>query len=72
MTDHQAHIDKFRARVARFMKRHKMAPSTFGRKALGDPGFVRRLNAGLVPRPTTMNTAERFMAEYAEAQKRAA
>ena len=72
MTDHQIHIDRFIARVQRFMKRHRMAQSTFGRKALGNPKFVYLLLDGRVPRPATMNAVERFMAEYAEAQKRAA
>jgi hypothetical protein len=71
MTNHQAAIDRFRSRVAKFIKRHKIAPSTFGRKALGDPTFFALLQAGRVPRPETMNAVERFMAEYAEAKRAA-
>jgi len=72
MTDHHTYIERFRARVERFLKRHKMAASTFGRLAQNNSKFVHNMRAGRIPRPATMNEIDRFMVEYNAAQKRAA
>lgn len=63
MTKHQ--VADLHGRVTRFLKRHGMKPTKFGRLAMNDPGFVKGLlKEGRSP---TMRTAERietFMKEY--------
>lgn len=57
--------DKLYARIERFMKRHGMAPSVFGRTVLGDPSFVLRLRApGKQVKSATIDRINRFMSEY--------
>ncbi len=38
--------DRLNAEINRFLDATGMAPSTFGRRALNDPGFIKRLRAG--------------------------
>ena len=40
--------------VEKFLNRSDIAPSSFGRKALGDPRFVFDLRNGRDPRPRTV------------------
>ena len=53
------------AQVEGFCKREGMAPTTFGRKALGDGRFVARLRAGGRVRATTLDKVRRFLADHA-------
>lgn len=41
-------------RIERHMQRTKMAPTRFGREALGDPQFVFQLRHGREPRSKTV------------------
>lgn len=38
--------EQFRIRVASFIKRNNIAPTTFGRKVMGDPAWTSRLIEG--------------------------
>lgn len=58
------HVSDVQARVARFLKRHGMKPTKFGRLALKDPGFVRGLNEGRSPTMRTVERLETFMEGY--------
>lgn len=49
--------------VERFLARTGMAPTSLGRRVLGDPSFVRRLKGGRVPR---LDTADRLLAFMGE------
>ena len=51
--------DVFVAEVEEFLECAGMDPSAFGREAVGDPGFVRRLRAG---RTTTLETVDQVTA----------
>jgi predicted transcriptional regulator len=72
MTDHSTHHKKFSSRVERFLRRHGMAPSTFGRLAQNNSKFIHNMRAGRISRPETMNQIERFMRDYEAEQKKAA
>ena len=61
---HTEHLDKFKARVERFLRRTGMAPGCFGREAMSDPTFVFDLRNGKSPRPQTMDRAELYMRHY--------
>lgn len=61
------HVDRckiFAARVERFIKRHKIAPSRFGRDVSNEPTLVFRLRAGVMPRADTMDRIELYMRDY--------
>lgn len=49
--------------VERFLAETGMAPTSLGRRVLGDPSFVRRLKGGRVPR---LDTADRLLAFMGE------
>ena len=51
------------AQVEEFCEREGMAQTTFGRKAVGDGGFVAGLRAGRRPRPATRDKVRRFLAD---------
>ena len=51
--------DAFRASIDHFLERTGMSQSQFGRRAVGDPGFVRQIRAGRSP---TMRVAQRVIA----------
>jgi len=48
--------------IGRFLMKHGMAPSRFGRDAIGDPGFVAALRRGRVVRIETWNRIHDFIA----------
>lgn len=52
------------ASVRNFLKRTDMPPSTFGRRAAGDPRFYSDMKSGRVPRPQTAARIRQFMADY--------
>ncbi len=56
--------DRFVARVERFIKRHKIAPSRFGRDAVRDQNFVFELRGGKILRPDRMDQVEAYMRDY--------
>lgn len=64
MTKHRENVARFKARVERFLKRHKMAPSTFGRLSCNRSKLVSDLRRGLEPTPATMDALEQWMADY--------
>lgn len=51
-------------RVARFIKKHGMKPSRFGKLAVGDPCFVLELLRGRSPTLRTVERIEKFMKGY--------
>lgn len=61
---HTEQLDKFKARIERFLKRTGMAPGCFGREAMGDPTFVFDLRNGKSPRPQTMDRAELYIDQF--------
>lgn len=64
MTKHRDHVARFRQRVERFLKKHKMAPSTFGRLSCNRSKLVSDLRNGLEPTPSTMDALEQWMRDY--------
>ena len=58
--------DVFVASVEEFLECTGMHPGTFGREAVGDPGFVRHLRAG---RTTTLEKVDRVVA-FTESRRR--
>lgn len=50
--------------VESFLRRHRMAPSQFGRYAAQDPRLVTDLRAGREPRPPLDARVRGFMAGY--------
>lgn len=49
-----------------FVDLHGMSPITFGRKALGDPHFVKELREGRDIRVSTLDRVQNFMLTYGE------
>ena len=60
------------ALIADYCERTSTAPSTFGRRALGDPGFVARLQSGGQCLPRTMDRVRAYMAENPSGARKAA
>lgn len=58
--------EKLLKEIQAFLARHKMAPSRFGRLAMGDPNFLLRFrkNRDRDLRSTTIDRLRRWMAEY--------
>lgn len=52
--------------VEKFLRRHDMPPTKFGRLAAQDPRFVEDLRNGRIPRPQTQRRVEHFMNTYPE------
>ncbi len=50
--------------INEFLTKHKMAPATLGRDALGDMGFVLRLRAGRDIRIGTADRVRAYMRTY--------
>lgn len=48
-------LEQFRARVAAYLKRTGISPTTFGRDVLGDSAWVLRLMKGAEPKERTRN-----------------
>lgn len=51
-------------RVESFIRREKMPPSTFGRKAVGASNLIYRLRDGANITTATIERVEAFMREY--------
>lgn len=49
--------------IENHLRRMGVAPSSFGRAALGDPRLVRDLRAGRSPRPTTEARLRAYLRE---------
>jgi len=47
--------------IERYLARTGMKPSQFGRRAVGDPSFVREISNGRQPRPETVARVLEFM-----------
>ena len=58
----------FLAEIEAFLARERVAASTFGRAAIGDPSFVRELREGRAPSLRLVDRARAYMA----ARRRAA
>jgi hypothetical protein len=54
--------DAFLAEIDAFLAHERMAPSTFGRFAVGDPKFVRELREGRAPSLRLVDRARAYMA----------
>jgi hypothetical protein len=61
---YQDSYEAFVARCERFVARHDLAPSRFGRDAVNDPRFITDMRRGKVPRPATMDKVEEYMRHY--------
>lgn len=48
--------------IGAFLMKHSMAPSRFGRDAVGDPGFIASVRAGREVRPDTWLRVHAFIA----------
>ena len=59
-------LQSFIRRVERFMKRHGVTPSRFGKEAVNDPNFVFDLRSGRKPNVVLMESVERWMRAYTE------
>lgn len=57
-------LSAFTEEVASFLKTSRMAPSRFGRDALGDPGFVAELRRGRCPNLRTIERARAFIQSW--------
>ena len=55
-------------KVEKFLRRHRMAPTTFGRLAARDPRFVLDLRMGREPRDRTEQRIRGFMAGFEAAR----
>ena len=55
-------------KIEKFLSRHEMPWTKFGRLAAHDPRFVADLRNGRTPRPPTRKRIEAFMAAYSETQ----
>ena len=58
-------------KVEKFLRRHRMAPTTFGRLAARDPRFVLDLRMGREPRDRTEQRIRGFMAGFEAAREAA-
>ena len=47
--------------VEKFLRRSNIAPTRFGREAMGDPRFVFDLRNGRDPRPETINRVRAYL-----------
>ncbi len=56
-------MDGLLSEIDAFLSQTSMAPSTFGRKAVGDAKFIGRLRAGKRCWPETAQKARRFIAK---------
>jgi hypothetical protein len=52
--------------IEKFLRRHDMRPTLFGRLAVRDPRFVLDLRNGREPGPRIKRRVEHFMNTYAE------
>ena len=52
----------FLAEIEAFLARERVAPSRFGRAAVGDPKFVRELREGRAPSLRLVDRARAYMA----------
>ena len=64
-------MSELQALIADYCERTSTAPSTFGRRALGDPGFVSRLKSGGQCLPRTMDRVRAYMAANPPAEAEA-
>lgn len=63
----QAEHRAFRRQVEAFLKKNRLAPSSFGREAVGDPSFVFDLRLGRTPRPESVDRVRDWMRSRSEA-----
>ena len=56
--------DQLLTAVIEFCKEHKMAESTFGRKAVNDGKFVSRLRTGARVTPETFEKVKKFINRF--------
>ena len=59
-------------KVEKFLRKHDMAATKFGRLAAHDPRFVLDLRMGRIPRALTEKRILEWMAEYETARERLA
>ncbi|MBO9624032.1 MAG: hypothetical protein J7500_15090 [Sphingomonas sp.] len=55
-------------KIEKFLRRTDMAPTRFGRLAIGDPRLVHDLRRGREPRPRMVARIEAFLAAQEQAQ----
>ena len=56
--------EQFERELAAFLERTRLAPSTFGLRAVGDGKFVSDVRRGRSPRLVTVDRVRAYMAEY--------
>ncbi len=57
--------------IQAFLKRHQMAPSRFGRDAMGDPNFVATLSESRDVKSLTIEYLRKWIADYPKVSRRA-
>lgn len=57
--------------IDRFLTRHKMPESNFGKEAFNDTAFVRRLRGGMNPRAKRIDECYSFMAKEERRREKA-
>ena len=60
----------FRSRVEAFLERTRMGPTTLGRRAVGDPNFMREVRNGRSPTLATADQVLAFIRAYERARGR--
>ena len=59
-----AALEEFKAEIAEFLDRTKMAPTTFGKRAVNDAMFMQKLAEGREPKITTAEKIRDYMAAF--------
>ena len=62
--------DLFISQVEAFLERTRMGPTTLGRRAVGDPNFMRELRNGRSPTLATADQVLAFIRAYERARGR--
>lgn len=60
------------ADIEAFASQHDMPETTFGRRAMGDPHFMRDIRRDRCLRPESVEKVRRFMRDYAQSADEAA
>lgn len=56
-------IEEFISEIDKYLAKHEMNPTDFGRSFANDPSFVFRLKEGREPRISTMDRVRKKMSE---------
>lgn len=59
--------EEFQAEIEAFLARQQMAPTRFGREAVGDPNFVFQVRDGRMPGLRLVDRVRVFIRRFSEA-----